>query len=181
MHVWALGLSCEAPAASKPPGFHTTTREPKRADLRVPIFTKPPKFYEKTPRERQKRAKIGRRERNFWRSGGGRSGRVVRRGARRKVGRTHNTQQGIFSYTPEPHIAFCPIFVHSLFPVFEPMFENGSFLSVVALVSVTLLDSNPRPSAGKRSNLAPTPSSSLTRTTTIELPECQEPRGAKTT
>ena len=27
----ALGLSCEGPAAPKPPGFHTTTREPKRA------------------------------------------------------------------------------------------------------------------------------------------------------
>ena len=26
---------------------------------------------------------------------------------------------GIFSYTPEPHVAFCPIFVHPLFPVFE--------------------------------------------------------------
>ena len=26
-----LGLSCEAPAAPKPPGFHTTTREPERA------------------------------------------------------------------------------------------------------------------------------------------------------
>ena len=35
-----LGLSCEAPAALKPPGFHTTTREPKRAHLRVPVFTK---------------------------------------------------------------------------------------------------------------------------------------------
>ena len=28
-----LVLSCEAPAAPKPPGFHTTTREPKRAYL----------------------------------------------------------------------------------------------------------------------------------------------------
>ena len=26
---------------------------------------------------------------------------------------------GTFSYTPEPHVAFCPIFVHPLFPVFE--------------------------------------------------------------
>ena len=31
-----LGLSCEAPAAPKPPGFHTTAREPKRGHLRVP-------------------------------------------------------------------------------------------------------------------------------------------------
>ena len=92
----------------------------------------------------------------------------------------HWCEVGIFSYTREPQIAFCPIFVHPLFPVFEPHIQNGSFLSVVALVSVTLLDSNPRPSAEKRSNLAPTPFSSLARTATIELPECQERRGAKT-
>ena len=30
-----LGLSCEAPAAPKPPGFHTTAQEPKRVHLRV--------------------------------------------------------------------------------------------------------------------------------------------------
>ena len=41
-----LGLSCEAPAAPKPPGFHTTAREPKRAHLRVPIFTKTTKIHE---------------------------------------------------------------------------------------------------------------------------------------
>ena len=34
-----LGLSCEAPGALKPPGLHTTAREPKRAHLRVPVFT----------------------------------------------------------------------------------------------------------------------------------------------
>ena len=32
--------------------------------------------------------------------------------------------EGIFSYTPEPHIAFCPIFVHPLFPVFEPRIQK---------------------------------------------------------
>ena len=41
--------------------------------------------------------------------------------------------------------------------VFEPIFKNGSFLSFVALVSLTLWDSNPRPPR-KRSILAPTPS-----------------------
>ena len=51
------------------------------------------------------------------------------------------------------------------------IFKNGSFLSVVALVFVTLLDSNPRPTVEKKSNSAPTPSSSLARTATIELPE----------
>ena len=30
------------------------------------------------------------------------------------------TLAGIFSYTPEPYNAFCPINVHPLFPVFEP-------------------------------------------------------------
>ena len=33
-------------------------------------------------------------------------------------------EQGIFSYTPEPHIAFCPIFVHPLSPVFEPHIQK---------------------------------------------------------
>ena len=88
--------------------------------------------------------------------------------------KTQRKTTGIFSYTPEPHIAFCPIFVHPLFPVFEPPYsKNGSFLSVVAFVSVTLLDSTPRSSAEKRSN------PSLARTTTIELPVCQERRGQK--
>ena len=35
-----LGLSCEAPAAPKPPGFHTTAREPKRAHLSLQNTTK---------------------------------------------------------------------------------------------------------------------------------------------
>ena len=37
---------------------------------------------------------------------------------------------GIFSYTPEPHIAFCPT---HFFPCLNTLFKNGSFLSVVAL------------------------------------------------
>ena len=31
--------------------------------------------------------------------------------------------KGIFSYAHEPHIAFCSIFVHPLFPVFEPLLQ----------------------------------------------------------
>ena len=101
--------------------------------------------------------------------------------ASRMLGSTPQVgKRGIFSYTPEPHIAFCPILSTHFFPCLNPIFKNGSFLSVVALVSVTLLDSKLRPSADKRSNLTPTPSSSLARTATIELPECQERRGAKT-
>ena len=38
----------------------------------------------------------------------------------------------IFSYKPEPNIAFCPIFVHPL-SCLNPTFKNGSFLSVVVL------------------------------------------------
>ena len=48
-----------------------------------------------------------------------------------------------------------PFLCTHLFPCLNTIFKNGSFLSVVALVSVTLLDSNPRPSAEK-SNLATT-------------------------
>ena len=70
MHVCALGLSCETLAASGPPGLHTTTREPKRAHLTPPALQTPPKFHEKTPRERQKdRTWGGEREKktqNFW-------------------------------------------------------------------------------------------------------------------
>ena len=32
--------------------------------------------------------------------------------------------RGIFSFTPELHVAFCPIFVHPLFPVFEPHIQK---------------------------------------------------------
>ena len=38
----------------------------------------------------------------------------------RNASRTRSPEEkGIFSYTPEPHVAFCPIFVHPLFPAFE--------------------------------------------------------------
>ena len=57
-----LGLSCEAPAAPKLPGFYTTAREPKRARLRVLVFKTPPQINEKTPREGRKE-RILRRER----------------------------------------------------------------------------------------------------------------------
>ena len=86
--------------------------------------------------------------------------------------------RGIFSCTPEPHIAFCPIFVHPLFPVFEPHIQK--WVIFVRRRPLTLLDSNPSPSPEKRSILAPTPSSSLAQTARIDLPECQERRGAKT-
>ena len=92
-------------------------------------------------------------------------------------------------WTPSYFLPYCcPTSIFQLFWAFfffdkvsesNPIFKNGSFLSVVALVSVTLLVSNPS-SPEKRSILAPTPSSFSPRTATIELPECQERRGAKT-
>ena len=64
---------------------------------------------------------------------------------------------GIFRYT-NPILHFAPFLSTHFFPCLNPIFKNGSFLSVVALVSVTLLDSNPSPSLEKRSILAPIPS-----------------------
>ena len=54
VHVWALGLSCETPAAS-----HDNLRTPKRAHFRAPALQTPPKFHEKTPQKEEKRTKMG--------------------------------------------------------------------------------------------------------------------------
>ena len=65
-----LGLSCEAPAAQKPPGFHTTAREPKRAHLRVLVFKTPPKITRRHPEREEKNEFCGgrgKKERNFGR------------------------------------------------------------------------------------------------------------------
>ena len=61
-----LWLSCGAPEAPKPPGFHTTAREPERAHFRVPAFTNTTKFNEKTPQRDTERAK-------WWRERGKKS------------------------------------------------------------------------------------------------------------
>ena len=37
-------------------------------------------------------------------------------------------QSGIFSYTPEPHVTFRPIFVHPLFPMLEPHIQKWVIL-----------------------------------------------------
>ena len=78
-----LGLSCEAPAAPKPPGFHTTTRGPKRAHFSFPGFKNTTKFHEKTPERREKNEMVtgeGKKKRNFG-----------RRGVRRRVVQTNTT------------------------------------------------------------------------------------------
>ena len=86
-----LGFSCEAPAAPKPPGFHTTAREPKRAHLRVPVFTKTTKIQRENNQWETKRAKFvagdGKKSAKFWAV----RWRGVRwRGVRRKVVQTNN-------------------------------------------------------------------------------------------
>ena len=62
---------------------------------------------------------------------------------------------------PNSILHFAPFLSTHFFPCLNPIFKNGSFLSVVALVSVALSDSNPLASPEKRSILAPTPSSLL--------------------
>ena len=44
--------------APKPPGFHTTTQDPKRAHFRVPAFQNTTKIPRKDPQEREEREKI---------------------------------------------------------------------------------------------------------------------------
>ena len=62
MHIWALGLSCETPAAPPERAAGARTRQPensKRAHFRAPALQTPPKFHEKTPRERKKKENCG--------------------------------------------------------------------------------------------------------------------------
>ena len=84
-----------------------------------------------------------------------------------------------FSYTPEPHIAFCPFLSTHFFEGLNPMFKKWViFVRRRPCVCDTLKFESTAPPE-KRSILARTPSSPP-RTTTIELPECHERRGAKT-
>ena len=89
-----LWLLCEAPAAPKLLGFHTTARNPKRAHLSVPALQTPPKFNEKTPRERQKDQKWRERKKSeiFGRSEGGRSGKEQLRSLALKCSLDGHTQ-----------------------------------------------------------------------------------------
>ena len=75
-----------------------------------------------------------------------------------------------FVIHPNPILHFAPFLSTHFFPCLNPIFKNGSFLSVVALVSVIFRFESPL-LRGKKI---------LARTATIELPECQERRGAKT-
>ena len=62
MHIWALGLSCETPAAPPDRAAGARTRQPensKRVHFRAPALRTPPKFHERTPRERKKKENYG--------------------------------------------------------------------------------------------------------------------------
>ena len=56
--TWSHRMVCS------PPRFRTTARELQRAHLRVPALQTPPKFHEKTPRERKKERKWRREREN---------------------------------------------------------------------------------------------------------------------
>ena len=70
LHTNTDCIDCPTPA-SGPPGLHTTTRELKTCTFQGPALQTPPKFHERTPREREREKKEncgGRREkkaRNF--------------------------------------------------------------------------------------------------------------------
>ena len=72
MHVWALGLSCETPAAPPDRAAGARTRQPensKRAHLSARALQTPPKFHERPTREGEKNEKLWRerekKARNF--------------------------------------------------------------------------------------------------------------------
>ena len=73
---------------------------------------------------------------------------------------------------------FAPFLSTHCFPCLNPIFKNGSFLSVVALVSVTLKVSNPFPLTGRKIDFGTV--SLLLPPADYDNPECQERRGAKT-
>ena len=67
--IWALGLSCETPAASGPPGLHTTTRELQTRTIEGSGASNTTKIPRKDPQRETKRAKVGgEREKSakFW-------------------------------------------------------------------------------------------------------------------
>ena len=57
MHVWALNPPCEAPAAPKPPGLHTTTRELRTCTFQGPSASNTTKIQRKDPQEMERRMK----------------------------------------------------------------------------------------------------------------------------
>ena len=67
VHVWSSRVVvCEPrrPGLVGPPGFHTTAREPKRAQF-APTLQTPPKFHEKTPQRERERERERKKERKM--------------------------------------------------------------------------------------------------------------------
>ena len=60
--TFGFGLLCETPAVWGRRGFTRQPENSKRAHLRVPAFQTPPKFHEKTPREKKSENGSGRGE-----------------------------------------------------------------------------------------------------------------------
>ena len=89
--------------------------------------------------------------------------------------RVSKEERVFFVARPNPMLHFAPFLSTHFFPCLNPMFKNGSFLSVCD----TLKFESP-PLRGKKIEFGTDSSSSLARIATIELPECQERRGAKT-
>ena len=58
MHIWALGLSCEPPAALGPPGFHSTTEELQTCTFQAPAFKNTTKIPLEGHPERHKKSEM---------------------------------------------------------------------------------------------------------------------------
>ena len=82
-------------------------------------------------------------------------------------------QRVFFAFRPKHHISFCPIFVHPLFPVFEPHIQKWVIFGRrrPCVCDTFSFESLPPPRGKDRfwHRLPPPPPP---RTTTIELPEC---------
>ena len=84
--------------------------------------------------------------------------------------------RGIFSCTPEPHIGFCPVLVHPLFPVFEPHIQKWViFVRRRPCVCDTFRFESP-PLRGKNRNWHPPPPHRLRQ---LNFPNVQNDAGQK--
>ena len=61
VHIWALGLSCESPAAPRDRAAGVRTHNPRTPNVHIsrPRRFTPPKFHERTARERKKKENCG--------------------------------------------------------------------------------------------------------------------------
>ena len=70
MHIWALGLSCETPAASGPPGLLTTARELQTCTFQGPGASNTTKIPRKDPKREKEERKLwreeGKKSAKFW-------------------------------------------------------------------------------------------------------------------